>query len=215
VAGAAEDRGVSLGVADARAFERCIAAGGVALFPADTVYGLACDPRSPAAVTRLYALKGRAPEKPAAVMFFAVEPAVAALPELGARTRAALLALLPGAVTVLLANPRHRFALACGPDRDTLGLRVPALTAPIAALGAVATAVLQSSANPTGAPDPRTLGAVAAAIRDGADLVLDGGSLPGVPSTVLDLRDYERTGGWSVLREGAAGRDALAAVLGG
>ncbi|MEY2514853.1 MAG: L-threonylcarbamoyladenylate synthase, partial [bacterium] len=152
--------------------------------------------------------------KPAAVMFFAVERALAALPELGPRTRTALLALLPGAVTVLLANPERRFALACGPDRATLGLRVPALAPPIAALGAVRAAVLQSSANPAGAPDPRTLGAVAVAIRAGADLALDGGALPGVPSTVLDLRDYEDGGGWSVLRAGAVGREALAAVLG-
>jgi L-threonylcarbamoyladenylate synthase len=207
------DRAMSVSPAQARAFERCVAAGGVAVFPADTVYGLACDPCSPAAVARLYELKGRPPGKPAAVMFFAVERALAALPELGPHTRRALLALLPGAVTVLLANPRHRFALACGPDRDTLGLRVPALAAPIAALAAVRTAVLQSSANPSGGPDPRTLDAVAAAIRDGADLVLDGGGLPGVPSTVLDLRAYEDGGRWSVPRAGAVGRDALAAVL--
>jgi L-threonylcarbamoyladenylate synthase len=206
---------VSLGAAHALAFERCVAAGGVALFPADTVYGLACDPRSPAAVARLYGLKGRPPDKPAAVMFFAVERALATLPELGPRTRAALLALLPGAVTVLLANPRQRFELACGPDRDTLGLRVPALAPPIAALGAVRTAVLQSSANPAGAAEARSLDAVAAAIRDRADLVLDGGALPGVPSTVLDLRGYENGGGWSVRRSGAVGRDALAGVLGG
>jgi L-threonylcarbamoyladenylate synthase len=206
---------VSLGAAHALAFERCVAAGGVALFPADTVYGLACDPCSPAAVARLYGLKGRPPDKPAAVMFFAVERALATLPELGPRTRAALLALLPGAVTVLLANPRQRFELACGPDRDTLGLRVPALVPPIAALGAVRTAVLQSSANPAGAAEARSLDAVAAAIRDRADLVLDGGALPGVPSTVLDLRGYENGGGWSVRRAGAVGRDALADVLGG
>ncbi|HEV2786052.1 MAG TPA: Sua5/YciO/YrdC/YwlC family protein, partial [Solirubrobacteraceae bacterium] len=84
---------------EADAFERCIADGGVALFPADTVYGLACDPGSQAAVDRLYALKRRPADKPAAVMFFALEPALAALPELEPRTRAALQALLPGAVT--------------------------------------------------------------------------------------------------------------------
>lgn len=206
---------MSLDAAQARAFEQCIAAGGVAVFPADTVYGLACDPCSPAAVARLYELKGRPPGRPAAVMLFAVERALMALPELGPRTRAALLALLPGAVTVLLANPEQRFALACGPDRATLGLRVPALAPPIAALGAVGTPVLQSSANPTGAPAPRSLDAVATAICDGADLVLDGGTLPGVPSTVLDLRSYEDSGGWSVLRSGAVGRDALIRTLKG
>ena len=203
-----------LTAADAVAFERCIAAGGVALFPADTVYGLACDALSAAAVRRLYELKGRAPAKPAAVMFFALEPALAALPELGPRTRAAAAALLPGAVTLLVPNPERRFALACGPDPATLGLRVPALPPPIAALGAVAAPVLQSSANPAGAPDARTLEAVDAAIRAGADLVLDGGPLPGTPSTVLDLRAYEDGGAWSVVRAGAVDPAALAAALG-
>ena len=206
---------MSLAPADARAFERCIADGGVALFPADTVYGVACDPSSAAAVARLYALKGRPAEKPAAVMFFALEPALAALPELGPRTRAALAALLPGALTLLLPNSRGRFPLACGPDPGTLGLRVPALPEPIAALGDVGVAVLQSSANRAGGPDARTLDAVPRAIRDGAGLVLDGGEVGGVASTVVDLRGYEDGGGWSVLREGAAARATLAATLGG
>lgn len=192
------------------AFERCIAEGGVAVFPADTVYGLACDPDSAAAVARLYELKGRAPDKPAAVMFFALEPALAALPELGPRTRAAAVALLPGPFTLLLPNPQHRFPLACGPDPDTLGLRVPAAPA----LAAVGVPVLQSSANLAGEPDASTVEAIAPAIRDAADLVLDGGELSGTPSTVLDFRGYERTGAWSVLREGAASHEALVRALG-
>jgi L-threonylcarbamoyladenylate synthase len=197
--------------ADARAFETCIAAGGVAVFPADTVYGLACDPDSAAAVTRLYELKGRAPDKPAAVMFFALEPALAALAELGPRTRAAARALLPGPFTMLLPNPAHRYPLACGPDPGTLGLRVPAL----GALGTVGVAVLQSSANLAGGADARTIEEVPAPIRDAADLVLDGGELPGTPSTVLDLREFEDTGRWSVLREGTVSREALARTLQG
>jgi L-threonylcarbamoyladenylate synthase len=195
---------------DAVAFEACIASGGVAVFAADTVYGLACDPGSAAAVARLYELKGRASDKPAAVMFFALEPALACLPELGPRTRAAAEALLPGAFTLLLPNPEHRFPLACGPDPDTLGLRVPA----VPSLAAVGMPVLQSSANLAGEPDARTLDAVAPTILAAADLVLDGGRLPGTPSTVLDLRAYEDTGAWTVLREGATGREALASMLG-
>ena len=206
---------MTLAAADAQAFERCIAGGGVALFGADTVYGLACDPQSAAAVARLYELKGRAPDKPAAVMFFALEAALAALPELGPRTLGALRELLPGAVTLLVPNPRRRFALACGPDPQTLGLRVPALAPPVAALGAVSAGVLQSSANPAGAPEARTLSAVTAPIRDGAGLVLDGGELAGVASTVVDLRDYEDAGRWSVLRAGAIGHDELSRALAG
>ena len=169
------------------------------LFPADTVYGLACDPDSPAAVERLYALKRRRPDKPAAVMFFALEPALDALPELGARMRAALQRLLPGGVTLLLPNPERRFPLACGPDPTTLGLRVP----DVPALRGVRVPVLQSSANPSGGVDARRLADVAEAIRAGADLVLDGGELPGTPSTVVDLRDYERDGRWRIVRAGA------------
>jgi L-threonylcarbamoyladenylate synthase len=205
---------VTLGTADAAAFERCIASGGVALFPADTVYGLACDPSSPAAMRRLYELKGRPPDKPSAVMFFALAAALEALPELGPRTRGALEALLPGGVTLLLPNPERRFGPACGPDPQTLGLRVPALSPALAALAAVGVPVAQSSANLSGGAEARTIDAVARAIRDGADLVLDGGPLPGVASTVIDLRDYER-GEWSVLRAGAVGAEQVEHALGG
>jgi L-threonylcarbamoyladenylate synthase len=192
-------------------FERCIASGGVAVFPADTVYGLACDPTSPAAVARLYELKGRPPDKPAAVMFFALDRALAALPELAPRLRGAVEALLPGAITLLLPNPLARYPLACGPDPWTLGLRVPA-SGPLAEVGLP---VLQSSANRSGGADARTLRDVDPAIRDGADLVVDGGPLPGTPSSVVDLRGYERDGAWSILRAGDLGSDAIAAALAG
>lgn len=193
----------------AEALTRCIAAGGVAVFGADTVYGLACDPGHAAAVARLYALKGRPADKPAAVMYFDPEPALAGLPELGPRTRALLARLLPGPVTALLPNPRRRFPLACGPDPETLGLRVPALPA----LAAVAIAVLQSSANAAGGPDARRLADVPEAIRSGADLVLDAGELPGTPSTVIDLRGYERGGEWTVVRAGALAPQELARLV--
>ena len=193
----------------AAAFERCIRAGGVVVFAADTVYGLACDPGSPDAVRRLYELKGRPADKPAAVMFFAPQPALAALPEPGPRTRAALTALLPGAVTLLLPNPRRRFPLACASDPATLGVRVPDLPA----LAGVGVPVLQTSANHAGGPDARRLEDVPEPIRAGADLVIDGGALPGTPSTVVDLRRYEESGEWSVLRAGLVASEAVGTVL--
>jgi L-threonylcarbamoyladenylate synthase len=192
--------------ADAAALARCVAAGGVAVFPADTVYGLACDPDSAEAVARLYALKGRPPAKPAAVLCFGAAPELA---ELGPRTRAAVARLTPGGVTLLLPNPERRWPLACGPDPGTLGLRV--IAGPLAAM---ALPVLQSSANRAGGPDARRLADVPAAIRAGADLVLDGGLLPGTPSTVIDLRAYEEAGSWAVLREGAVPSEAVARLLG-
>jgi L-threonylcarbamoyladenylate synthase len=198
---------------DAQTFARCMRVHGVAVFPADTVYGLACEPNAPEAVERLYRLKGRSRGKPAAVMFFDRELALAALPELGERVRAALLALLPDALTVLLPNPAARFALAGGSDPTTLGLRVPKLSGDLGPLADVRWPVLQSSANRAGGPDPRRVEDVPEELRRGVDLVLDGGELPGTPSTVIDLRDYEERGTWSVVRDGAVPAAELARRL--
>ena len=195
------------------AFERCMRSGGVALFPSDTVYGLAADPESEAGVGRLYALKGRPPERPSALMFFALDRALATLDDLGMRTRAALGRLLPGPFTIVLPNPEGRYPLACGPRPDRLGVRVPALSGELEPLGAVPHAVLQSSANRSGGPDVRRLADVDPHIRDGVDLVLDGGELPGTPSTVVDLAAYEDDGAFQVIREGAVSAAEVAALL--
>jgi L-threonylcarbamoyladenylate synthase len=199
---------------DVATFERCIAVGGVALFPADTVYGLATEPDSREGVDRLYALKGRPPIRPAAVMFFQRELATAALPELGPRTRAAFERLLPGPVTLLVPNPTRRFPLACGPEPERLGVRVPALDAPaLAPLAAARWPVLQSSANRSGAADARRLADVDDSIRRGVDLQLDGGELPGAPSTVIDLTRWDDEGDYSIVREGALSASEVAARL--
>jgi L-threonylcarbamoyladenylate synthase len=179
--------------ADVAAFEECIAGGGVAVFPTDTLYGLGCRPDSAEAVERVYALKGRPAEKPSAVMYFSVD----ALPATGPRVRDALQQLLPGPILVVLPGG--------------VGVRVPDMPA----FAGVRVPVMQTSANLSGGPDPRRLSEVPVSIREGADLVLDGGELPGVPSTVVDLGRYEESGEWSVLREGAVPRERLAQVLTG
>jgi L-threonylcarbamoyladenylate synthase len=184
------------------AFDACIAAGGVAVFPADTVYGLACDPDDAAAVDKLYALKGRPTGKPSAVMWFDAERALDALRELGPRTRATMMRLLPGAVTLLLPNPNRRFPLAGG---EGLGVRVP----DVPRLRGAQSVVLQSSANVAGGSDPRRIDEVPAEIRAGADLVIDAGELPGTPSTVVDLRRFEDTGEWAIVRAGAVRAEAV------
>jgi len=251
----AGELGAMLSDGDVARLRECVAAGGLVVFPADTVYGLGCDPCSESAVRRLYELKGRPPERPAAVMFFALEAALRALPELGPRTRAALSSLLPGPLTLLLPNPAHRYPLACSPalalardralapdrppaedrppaagrppaeDRppaaghsdpalDTIGLRVPRLPDQIAVLGAFEGPLLQSSANRSGEPDCLRLADIPDEIREGAGLVLDGGELPGIASTVLDLKDYERSGGWRIAREGPLGAAEIERLLG-
>ena len=185
----------------------------MALFPSDTVYGLATEPDSEEGVRRLYELKGRVPDKPAAVMFFGLEPALLAVPELGPRTRAALERLLPASLTLLVPNPAGRFPLACGPEPGRLGLRVPPLEGALAPLAAVKRPVLQSSANRAGGAEARRIQDVDEGIRAGVDLQLDGGELPGVASTVVDLSRYEEDGAHAVLREGAVPAEAVAAQL--
>jgi L-threonylcarbamoyladenylate synthase len=201
-----------LTAADAEAFAACIDEGGVAVFPADTVYGLACDPENAQAVSKLYALKGRPADKPTAVMWFDRDAALGMLPELGPRTRAAVEALTPGPVTVLLPNPADRFPLAAGPAGGgaALGVRIP----DVPALATVKVVVLQSSANHAGGLDAKRLDEIPDDIRASADLVLDAGPLPGTPSTVIDLRRFESTGDWTVIREGAAATAEVARALG-
>ncbi|MGI8505982.1 MAG: Sua5/YciO/YrdC/YwlC family protein [Solirubrobacteraceae bacterium] len=185
--------------------------GGIAVFPSDTVYGLACDAQNKAAVQRLYGLKRRSLVKPSAIMFFDLELAFASLPELGFSSRSALQRLLPGAVTVLLSNPAKRFPLACGGDELTLGLRVP----DVPDLRAVKWPILQSSANFAGGADARRLADVPEPIRRAADIVIDGGELPGTASTVVDLRAYEPDGAWRIVRPGAVPEHEVAAALEG
>jgi L-threonylcarbamoyladenylate synthase len=198
---------------DARRLEECVVAGGVAVFPTDTVYGICCDPENERAARRLYALKGRPATRPAAVMCFALEPALELLPEMKHDERVALAALLPGPVTLLLANPARRFAPACRVDPATLGLRVPQLPERLQALTSLSRPVMQSSANISGEPDACTLEQVPQSMRDGADLVLDGGTLLGKPSTVIDLREYSAERRWHVLREGALSRSIVRETL--
>jgi L-threonylcarbamoyladenylate synthase len=190
------------------ALERCVAEGGVAVFPADTVYGLACDPLDPDAVRRVNALKDRDEGKSVAVMFFSPLAMRELLATLGPRARDALAALLPGPVTVVVANPGRRYPLACREDPERLGLRL--IEGP---LSDARCAVFQTSANPSGAPAPRAASEVDPAILDGADVVIDGGDLPGSASTVVDVSTLDSAGGWRVLREGALSRDELERLL--
>ena len=178
--------------------ERCIRAGGVAVFPADTLYGLACDPLDGAAVERIHALKGRDEGKPSAVMFFTPLAMRELLAALAPRTRDALGALLPGPVTAVVHNPGRRYPLACREDPERLGIRL--IEGPLAG---AACPVFQTSANPKGEPAPHRFEDIAPPILAGADVAIDGGKLGGKPSTVVDLTGIESGERSRVLREGA------------
>ncbi|HEX6687842.1 MAG TPA: L-threonylcarbamoyladenylate synthase [Solirubrobacterales bacterium] len=190
------------------ALERTIAGGGVAVFPADGLYGLACDPLDPAAIERIHRIKGRDDGKPSAVMYFS-PPAMRELVEsLGPRTRDAVGALLPGPVTLVVANPQGRYPLACREDRAPLGVRL--IGGPLA--GAMCP-IFQTSANISGEPAPASFEDVPAGILAAVDLAIDGGELTGLPSTVVDLTRFDESGEWTVLREGGLSSGDLAARL--
>ncbi|HEX4034023.1 MAG TPA: Sua5/YciO/YrdC/YwlC family protein [Solirubrobacteraceae bacterium] len=183
-----------------------IASGGVAVIGTDTVYGVCVDALNEAAVERLLTLKGRPEGKPAAVAFESVAAALAALPELGEHVRSALAALLPGPLTLLVANPARRFPLAGG---ELLGVRV------LDGLDAGGRPLLLSSANLAGGPEARRLEDLDPAILAGVDLALDAGELRGIPSTVVDLGGFEDDRSWRIVREGAvAARELQLALLG-
>jgi L-threonylcarbamoyladenylate synthase len=141
-------------------------------------------------------------------MFFRLELALEGLPELPDRTRRAVEELLPGPLTVLLPNPARRFPLACGPTPEVLGLRVPRMDGELPSWP-----VLQSSANVSGEGEARRLEDVDERVRAAVDLVLDGGELPGTPSTVVDLTRFHEDGSFELVREGAVGSEALTPVL--
>jgi L-threonylcarbamoyladenylate synthase len=190
------------------ALERCIANGGIAVFPADGLYGLACDPLDAAAIERIHALKGRDEGKSSAVLYFSPLAMRELVEGLGARTRAAAGRLLPGPVTLVVANPERRYPLACREDTERLGVRL--IEGPLA--GAMCP-LFQTSANVSGEPAPSSFADVPAAVAAAADLAIDGGALTGKPSTVVDLTRFDAGGAFTVLREGGLSRGELAARL--
>jgi L-threonylcarbamoyladenylate synthase len=190
------------------ALERTVADGGVAVFPADGLYGLACDPLDPVAIDRIHGIKGRDDGKPSAVMYFSPLAMRELVEGLGERTRAAVGKLLPGPVTLVVANPEGRYPLACREDRSKLGVRL--IGGPLR--GAMCP-LLQTSANLSGEPAPGAFEDVPEEIVAAADLAVDGGVLTGLPSTVVDLTRFDEDGEWTVLREGGLSEGDLAARL--
>jgi len=192
------------------ALERTITAGGVAVFPADGLYGLACDPLDAAAIARIHRIKGRDDGKPSAVMYLSPLAMRELVEGLGPRTRDAVGTLLPGPFTLVVANPQHRYPLACREDPTRLGVRL--IGGPL--VGAMCP-LFQTSANRSGEPAPGSFEQVPAEIVAETDLAIDGGELTGQPSSVVDLTAFDESGEWWVLREGALGRAELEERLAG
>jgi L-threonylcarbamoyladenylate synthase len=173
------------------------------VIPTDTVYGLVTSPYRPEPVARLYELKGRGAQQPMALMAPDLEMLFELVPELRGRSGVVARALLPGPLTLVLPNPARRFPWLTGERPDTIGVRIPELpdvSAPIlTGVGALAA----TSANLSGGPDPAALEEVPPELREACGALVDGGRLPGTPSTVVDLTGPEPR----VLREGAVRAD--------
>jgi L-threonylcarbamoyladenylate synthase len=175
-------------------------AGEAVILPTDTVYGLCASAEGPDATARLYALKGRDPAQPSALIAADLEMLLACIPELAGRPAAIAAALLPGPYTLVLPNPARRYPWLTGATPEAIGVRVPRLGADAARVLAEAGPVVATSANPPGGPDPARLDDVDPELRSRVAAALDGGELPGTPSTVIDFTGPEPR----VVREGAA-----------
>jgi L-threonylcarbamoyladenylate synthase len=180
-------------------------AGKPVVLPFDTVYGLAAEPYREESTLRLYKLKGRAETQPSALVATDLDYLLECVPELRGRTATLARQLLPGPLTLVVPNPARRFRWLTGTSRETIGVRVPDLSGPGGEVLARVGAVVATSANRPGEPDPSRLADVSEEIRAGAAALLDGGELPGTPSTVVDLTGPEPR----ILREGAVAADEI------
>ena len=177
---------------------RAVRAGEPVVLPFDTVYGLAADPGNEHAVQRLYELKGRGAEQPSALVAAGVDQLLECVPELRG-DELLLRRLLPGPLTLVVRNPARRLAWLSGGHPDTIGVRVADLRGASAEVLRAVAVLVATSANRPGEADPRRLDEVPEEIRRDAGAVVDGGELPGTPSTVIDLTGSEPR----ILREGA------------
>ncbi|MDH3724865.1 MAG: Sua5/YciO/YrdC/YwlC family protein [Thermoleophilia bacterium] len=183
--------------------------GGVGVVPTDTVYGLAAALDSPAGVDRLYELKGRPRDQPCQVLVYSprvLEQVLASADEVVA---AASSRLLPGPVTCIIDDTEGRFAAAAGGSPGSVGVRAPVVGPVLAGLDLP---LVATSANHPGGAEPAKVPSVPEDLRVMVDFVLDAGALPGVASSVVDLRRAATDGVAQVLREGP-GLMVIAAAL--
>jgi L-threonylcarbamoyladenylate synthase len=128
--------------------------------------------------------------------------------ELGERSRRAVAHLLPGPVTLVIANPGRRYPLASRDDPERLGVRL--IEGPLA--GTV-TPIFQTSANRSGERAPRGFDEIDQDVLSAAEVAIDGGELIGAPSTVVEMSELDSAGRWDVLREGALPSGVIDEVL--
>jgi L-threonylcarbamoyladenylate synthase len=161
--------------------------GEIVAYPTDTLYGLAVDPASEAAMARLFAVKARDWSQAVPLIAADLQQALAA-GEFGDAELRLAAAFWPGPLALVVAARgalSHTVAAADG----TIAIRVPAHPLARALAAAFGGCVTATSANLSGQPPAASADAVAATIGDRIDVLLDGGDAPGgPPSTIVALR---------------------------
>jgi len=183
--------------------------GGVIAFPTDTFYGLGADPRNPEALTRIFDIKQRPPDKPLLVLIGSLDELGPLVKNVSDQARQLMDRFWPGPLTlVFTAAPDLPEILTAG--TGTLGVRLPAYPWTHRLLEELGQPLTAPSANLSDAAEPHTAGEVAATLGDTLDLIADGGPAPGgKPSTVVDTTTDPPT----LIREGAVSRTTLETVL--
>ncbi|TMG77293.1 MAG: threonylcarbamoyl-AMP synthase [Betaproteobacteria bacterium] len=184
--------------------------GGLVAFPTETVYGLGADASNPAAVARIYRVKGRPANHPVIVHIGDAGQLERWAREVPEHARKLAARLWPGPLTLVLKR-----ALGVGDyltgGEDTIGLRVPGHPVALEVLGQFGGGIAAPSANKFGCISPTTAAHVRSDLGKEIDLILDGGPCEiGIESTIIDLsRDRP-----VLLRPGRIGTEEIAATLG-
>ena len=167
--------------------------GGVVVIPTDTVYGLAAHPAFPAAVDRLYTIKGRELKKPIALLASDISAVERFGCPITGRARELAAQHWPGALTMVIPSAT--------PGRPAEGFRIPDHAATRELLAACGGVLRVTSANLSGQRPATDATQALADVGLSADFVVDDGVSPGgVPSTVVRVLP---DGNVEVLREGA------------
>jgi L-threonylcarbamoyladenylate synthase len=167
-------------------------AGGVVGLPTETVYGLAADITQPAAIEKIYAIKGRPKNHPIIIHISDTDTLFELATHIPAYVMPLVHCFWPGPLTLLLKKaPGVNENITGG--HDTVGVRFPAHPMAQAVICGLGHPVAAPSANRFGALSPTTAEHVVDALGDSVDFVLDGGRCPvGIESTIVDAthRDY-------------------------
>jgi L-threonylcarbamoyladenylate synthase len=158
---------------------------GTIVYPTDTVYGLGADAFSEDAIMQVYDMKRRPLSKPISVAVSDPEM-LCAIAVVTPEADDFILQFLPGPVTVILRAKRCLPAILTG-GTGMIGVRIPKHDLALAIITAFDAPITATSANLSGEKDPVTINDV----HISADFVIDAGRLPGKPSTVVNLVDWE------------------------